>query len=212
MELKELIDAIYTNKKLLVIFAFIGLFTGSALFYLPAKFISTGSLYITRSVENTDKYFTYEGYYSQQTAVAYTNTALALLESIDVKTQALEKAGLEPNSYNLRKYSKLVDVKKNGPQLITLTVKDNSFEKSQNLWNSIADSFIKYSEEANVNTDPNLKVLKISPNPVVKPQYKSFYFYTFCGLAGGLTFGLILAGINSYFGKTYFGKKHETDY
>ena len=202
MELKELIKAIYANKKLLVIFTLLGLFTGVATFYLPAKFISTGTLFITRAVEKTDRYFTYEGYYSQQTAVAYTNTAVALLESIDVKTQALEKAGIEPNGYNLKKYSKLVDIKKNGPQLITLTVKDNSYEKSQSLWNSMADSFIKYSDEANFNTDPNLKILKISPEPVVKPEYKSIYFYSVCGLLGGFIFGVLLITF----------KKYETNY
>lgn len=203
MELKELVNTMLANKKLPVAFAIFGLIIGIAAYYMPAKFISTGALYITRAVENTDKYFTYEGYYSQQTAVAYTNTAVALLESIDVKTKALEKAGIAPNGFNLKKYSKLVDIKKSGPQLITLTVKDNSYEKSQNLWNSTADTFIKYSDEANFNTDSNLKILKISPEPVVKPEYKSIYFYLFSGLLGGLIFGILFVTFKSFLGKDY---------
>ncbi len=199
MELAEIIKILKKNITTVAVIALLGTVIGVLVYVIPPRYISTGSFFVTRTVESSQAYFTYEGYYSQQTAAAYTNTAAALLESVDLRTKALELAKIDPSEKNLRKYAKYIDVKKKAPQLITLTVKEMTKERSSQLWNSLAQTLITSSEGANRLGDQNLKIVKISDNPVVKPEYKSIYVDGLTGLVGGFGVGLFLVGLSHYY-------------
>ncbi len=189
MELKEITKKLIANKKTLCIAAFIGLLLGFLLNVLPHNYSIEGSFFVKRTAEapNT-QVFTYEGYYSQQTALAYTNSVIALLESTDLLKETLTNLQIPVTETTLRKFSKNIDVKKAGPQVITLTVKDKNPTSGQALWNEMANVLNKTTNDVNAKGDPNLSVSKILDQPVVKEPYNPLALY----LLGGLCFGLLL--------------------
>ncbi len=199
MELKDILKTLKENKKLLLIGITIGILAGYSFFLLPQKYIASGSFYITRKTEEmSQEFFKYEGYYSQQAALSYTNTIAALFESLDITSKSLEKLNISTNEKNLRKYQKRINVVKAGPQLITLTVKEENFNLAKDFWNTLADTTINESLEMNKNGDTNLNVSKVSKEPVVKEAYKSLPLDIVLGGILGGVFSLLYAAVNEY--------------
>ncbi|RJR26944.1 hypothetical protein C4561_04165 [candidate division WWE3 bacterium] len=201
MELKDLIKKLKKEIRSLVMFVLVGTGLGLVLYNIPAKYISTGSFYIQRTTENSSNYFTYEGYYGQQTALSYTNTVAALLESVDLRTLALAKLNVPVNEVTLRKYQRFISVNKDGPQLISLTVKGNTHEESKGLWESLSSSLIDTTVDINKSGDANLSISKITDEPVVKKEYKSIWINLSAGFGLGLIAGILFISFKEYFKK-----------
>lgn len=200
MELKEIFKNLARHKKLLLLIIFLGVVCGIAVYFIPKNYTASGSFYIKRNVsESQNEVFTYEGYYAQQTAISYTNTAISLLESADIQTKALEKMNVEINGRSLAELRKVTKVVKSGPQLVTVTVKAKSRDESKLIWTSIANSFIETSNDINKNGDPNILVSKISMNPIINQSFTPFYLYPLCGGILSALLGIILISIKEYF-------------
>jgi capsular polysaccharide biosynthesis protein len=199
MELKEIKKTLSKNKFLLVISAFIGLALGVVLYYSPTKYISTGSFYVGREIDKSDEFFSYEGYYAQQTAVMYTNSVMSLAESFDVKKSALDDMGLPYNNKNVRILERALKIKKSGPQTITISTKHFDKDTSESMFRSISKSLVKISENLNKSGDNSLFIQQVSTEPLVKEVYKSFYIYSFVGLLSGLIVGLFYLCLREYF-------------
>jgi capsular polysaccharide biosynthesis protein len=174
MEFTEIVKFFSTYSKHILKAALVAGLAGTILFFaVPVKHIATGSFYIHRNVEGTTgRYFTYEGYYGQQTAQAYTNTVIALLESTDIKKKALENTGLPVNERSLRRVSKQIDVTKEAPQLITLKVKGNSETNAAALFTSISNNMVDTATALNSGGDPALLISPVG-DPVVNTAYRS---------------------------------------
>lgn len=198
MELKLLFKVIKKYSKTMYICAIIGALLGIIAYFIPSKYISTGSFYIKRSADANISFFTYEGYYSQQTALSYTNTVVGLLESVDIQSKALSKLNIPINEVSLRRYAKYIKVKKSGPQLVTLTVKGNSFADSKNLWGAVADELVVANQQLNVNGDNKLNVSKISLQPVVKKEYRSLWLHIPAGILLALGAGIFSISLKEY--------------
>lgn len=184
MELNRIIKNLGKYKILYIVCLVLGLLGGLGFYLLPKTYISTGSFYVKRSADTLKfKYFEYEGYYAQQTGISYTNTILALFESMDIRFEALDKLNLPTDMNSLRKYSRLIRAKKAGPQIITLTVTGKDLEETRTLWETVANVTLEKNKQMNVYGDPLLSVSKISENPVVKEQYKPLWM---CALGGAL--------------------------
>lgn len=176
-------------KTFLLLTTILGILIGGVLGYITEKYIAEGSFYVGRRIDpNQAMFFTYEGYYNQQTALSYTNTAVALIESTDVKKLTLEKLDIEVGEETLREFGNIMKVKKSGPQLITVTVKGSSTIRAFELWNSLINSFLETAEKLNKNTDPNLAIQKVSPAPIVR---QSLLPLVSLPIAGGMLFLLI---------------------
>ncbi len=199
MELKDILKRIKKYKIFLVLFAIAG-FSAGALFYaIPSKYISSGSFYIKRGVNLEKEYFTYEGYYAQQTALAYTNSVAALIESPDIKKKVLEEMKIPVNEESLRKLNKIVRVKKTGPQIILVTVKDKDYDTSAKMWNKLAESLINKTNEINKNGDESLSIGLVSEQPLVRETYKSFYLFALVGSVTGLSLAIFFICVKEYF-------------
>ncbi len=186
---------------MLIISIVIGVTFGSIYYALPKNFTGIGSFYVTRRSENsTLQYFNYEGYYSQQAALSYTNTIVALLESYDIRNKSMQKLGIPTTEESLRKYGKLIKVKKVGPQIITLTIKESTKETAQKLWNTVANTLIEESKKMNAEGDTNLSIAKISENIVIKKSYDSVALDLLLGALGGL----LASSFVVIFKETYF--------
>jgi len=199
MELKNLFKNILKNKLLLTVFVLIGgIF---CLFYtlLPSKYYATGSFLITRKVNPAEKdFFTYEGYYGQQTALSFTKTVAALFESEDVFNRALKKMNINIDETSLRKLSKKIRVTNPGPQLVTLQIKENTQSNAVKNWEAVSESAIEITNEANKNGDSLLGISKLSAEPIVKGQYKPVALMVLSGMVAGFCIYVVFFYLKEY--------------
>ena len=198
MELKELLRIINKHRRAIYIYVTLGVMMGVLIFFLPSKYVSTVSFYIKRAADANTSFFTYEGYYGQQTALSYTNTVVGLLESVDIQSKALNKLNIQVNEVSLRRYAKHIKAKKSGPQLVALTVKGNTFSESKKLWEAVADELITVNQQLNVNGDDKLNVSKISAQPVVKKENKSLWLNIPAGILLALCAGIFIVSFKEY--------------
>jgi capsular polysaccharide biosynthesis protein len=189
MEMRDFVKLIAKNIRLIFIATAFGALLGFFVYNLPRKYIAQGTLFVSRSVQsNLNGFFGYEGYYGEQAANAYTNTAMALAESIDIRKKAMEKAGVEINDFNLFNFGRMIRVKKAGPQVLTLSIKTGTYSEAEKLWNAVAESVIEVNKDLNQNGDPYMTISKASSAPVVKQSY--YYSWQF-SLAGGFLLAVI---------------------
>lgn len=199
MEIKEIMKKIRKNKVLLGLSCFLGLLAGFVFFILPPTYTASGSLYVTRKAEDSGSFFTYEGYYSQQSAITYTNSVVALAESSDVKEQVLKSLEIPTNTINLRKLNNSIVVKKTGPQIININVKNKNLDKSKRIWEELSKSIIETSKNINENSNDNLSVVKVSDKPLIKENYKPPVIIGLSGLLLGFSIGLLVISLKDYF-------------
>jgi len=88
---KKIIKTIEKNRLLLITATFIGLVLGIIFYFLPSKYISSGSFYVSKKTDKSLDFFTYEGYYAQQSAITYADSVITLAKSVDIKKDVLEK-------------------------------------------------------------------------------------------------------------------------
>ena len=198
MELRDVIRKIRKYRYSFAYSIVIGAIVGIGLYFLPPRYISSGSFYIKRSISAEKNYFTYEGYYGQQTALAYTNSVVALAESLDLKKLVLEKMKVDVNEESLRKLSRMIRVRKTGPQIISITVKTDSYVESKNIWEKLSEVLLSKTYEINKDGDPNLMVVKVSDQPVVKQTYRSMYLFPLAGSFISLTLFSFFICIKGY--------------
>jgi len=199
MELKEIKKILSKNRLFLTIPTFIGLVFGLVLYYLPAKHMSSGSLYIGRKIDKSEDFFSYEGYYAQQTAANYTNSVISLAESLDIKKAVLDEIGLPYNNENIRTLERALKIKKSGPQTINISTKHSDRDISETMFRSISKALIKTSEDLNKDGDSSLFIRQVSTEPLVKEVYRSLYVYSFVGILSGLIVGLFYLCLKEYF-------------
>jgi len=206
VEIRAILRFIKKNKKAITVSLLAGILLGCTYFFVPKKFTATGSFFVSRKIDSllSESYFKYEGYYSQQTALSYTNSIVALLESTDLTSKSLEKLGTNPTEKNLRKYKNLIKVKKAGPQVITLTVKGNTPEKAEILWNTLSQMLMEETKKVSELGDTNLNITKVSPEPVVKEGFNSLPLDIAAFALVSFTLGTFILSIKEYSSK---GKK-----
>ncbi len=198
MELREIIKKIKRNRKIVVTSILGGILLGILIYNLPSRYSSSGSLYVKRSIEPSEKFFTYEGYYAQQSAQSYTNSFMALVESQDIRKKTLESIGTPITDKNLRKLDRIIKVKKTGPQVISVKVTDSNYDYSEKVWMALTKSVIDTSKELNEGGDKNISVSTVSETPLVEETYKSPYIFSLAGMVIGLSIGCLFICVKEY--------------
>lgn len=199
MELKLLITNIKNYKRLVGVFVLAGILLGIGSYFLPTNYVASGSFFVKRAIaENRGDYFSYEGYYSQQTAISHTNTLVALLESLTLRAKALAILGRPSDDSNLRKMGRDIKIKKTGPQIITISATSTALSDAQNMWQAYSNVLLETNKEMNITGDPNLLISKISDKPVVKEVYKSLPLYMALGALGAFLLAVFGLAIKEY--------------
>ncbi len=199
MEFKEIIKIIKMNRTVLVIFALVGSLLGTALSFVPGKYRVEGSFFIGRKADvPSTEFFTYEGYYAQQTAQSYTNTAVALLESQDLKKAVLEQMEIPVTDNNVRKLTKSFRISKIGPQVITLTVRNPEENKSEEIFKTLASNFLNMGEKISAESDENISVIPISEFPVKRQEQMPLIPCVMWGFMVGITAAILKISIKEY--------------
>jgi capsular polysaccharide biosynthesis protein len=201
MELKELIYFLREKAlKITIISAVFGIAAVVLYYTLPINYQATGSFYVQRAVETAENngFFTYEGYYGQQTALTYASTLIGLFESTDIKKQALEEIGVQPTNENLRRFDRHVRVKRTSPQLITLTTKAKTPQEAESLWRAVSSTALLAANTLTSQGDADLRIDPVSMDPLVKEEYRNLYVNILAGLALGLLFAVTSLALINY--------------
>ncbi len=200
MDLKISLKIIKKHLLTLGLSAAAGLIIGFTVTEIPGKYIVSGTFFIGRTTDKmSTAFFTYEGYYAQQTAQSYTNSAIAVLESDDLKKQTLEELGVHPTSQNIKKLTRSIQVTKEGPQVISLSVRDRSQSNALATFKSLSKNFIAESVGLNYNADQNLSIAQLNSEPVIKNPYPQPVLMGIGGALFGTALGLLLISIKEYF-------------
>ncbi len=149
----------------LVVSLSVGLLGAGVSLLLPNQYTAKGLLVVTRKTDPpASEFFTYEGSYAQQNSGTYTGTFMAILQS--PANLASADTGLE-----VEELERLIRVKKEGSQGISLSVKANSSKEASRLWTKLADSAIATHNSLANSGDPLLTVIKTPGSPVVMDTY-----------------------------------------
>ncbi len=199
MELKEILKKLNKAKNEIIILTLCGGILGIAASFIPGKYRAEGYYFIGRVADKpSNEFFTYEGYYAQQTAQSYTNTAIAVLESENIKSAVLEDLKLPVTDTNIRKLSRTYKVYKKGPQVVSLVVADYNNGKTLRIYSSISERFLEAGEKITNESDENIKVLPLSEEPVVKREQRPLPNYLAGGLLIALAFALLKFSFKEY--------------
>jgi len=201
MELKILIKTIFKNKGALFGAGLLGLLLGFTAFAIPASYNASGSIYVGRVTDRNTGFFTYEGYYGQQTALAYTNSVLALIQSPDLLKDTLVDLNLPTDDFQMWKLKQSISVKKSGPQtqVINLSLKAKTQEEAVKKWNTVFDNVASYTNNISVQSDPSLKIYKVSEYPVVRQGFRSLPVFLVVGVGLSLVGYISIVLLKEYF-------------
>lgn len=177
-----------------IVFALFGLFVYKV---TPRTFKATGTFFIGREVEDKQE-FTYEGYYAQQNALNYSKNVVALLKSKDIRSKALKLLDVPVNSNNLRRVSRMIQIKSEGTQLVTLSAKGETPQQAENLWGAMANELTQSADSINKISDPKIKIISVVTKPVVEESYSNKYLNISIGFLVGILMGTFISAAFDY--------------
>lgn len=204
MTLKEILEFYNRYKVKILVFGFVFSLIGVVVFFVfPPKTIATGSLFVTRKVQKDitpqdEPFFTYEGFYSQQSAFSYTSTVIGLLESEGFRSMVLGDIGFVGNADNIRRIKRAIKIKKSAPQLISVTVKEWRGVPPEIIYNSLTQKIITSSLALNEEGDPNLLVLRVEEFPIVRQTYSNVYVNALVGFGLGVFVASFALALKEY--------------
>lgn len=175
-------------------------------YFYPSRYQAVGYIYVVRQLnslpdgDTSPAEFTYEGFYAQQNAQHFTPTVIGILESDTLKRSVLERQDIVVTSQNLRLFSRLLGIKKKTPQLIEVTIKTASAEKSTRLWKDTLDSLIETVKPITSAGDSQLVIAPLSESPVVRQTYKSLPLNIVVGFVLGALLSIFLCALKETMG------------
>ncbi len=200
MELRQLLKKLWSARLFIVMGSVIlTLATYMISLSLPVNYRSSLNLYVSRRIqEPSDKYYTFDGYYSQQAAERYTQTVIGILQSREVLRGAAASASLPIDEVFLKQLSRAVRVREDAPQLISLMVTRPNREQSAALNLGLANAAIGKLTTLNQTGDRDLTIEEVSANPIVEvlppmPLLNSLLAFIF-----GLVVFSLFTGLFSY--------------
>ena len=178
MELVEFLKFFKKNALAVIFFVFAGLVLSVLLSAkLPSGYSQSQTFYIVEPWKNAGAFYDYEGYYGQQKARDFTDTAVAILQSENF-----------PN----------LTVRKVAPQVIKLTATAESADESENLLDRVKGSFNQELVSLS-GQDQALQIrpiCQVQPASFVSPNKKLLAVF---GASLGFVFGVLVVGLKTYF-------------
>lgn len=197
MELKEFIKFLNKHRNLILLTtAVCGLIAVFISVFQPIAYEASTSIYVRREAQlPTDKYYTYDGYYSQQAAKEYTDTVLGLLKTTAIARRAVELSNLAVSANDLAGYLK---TKKVSSQVINVSITRADEGQSRQMLAAVVNAVGERVNVLNQQGDNKFSVGPINTNPlitVVKPYWQ---IYIPLGILVGFGFGLLIASFREY--------------
>lgn len=142
-------------------------------FYFPTNYRASVTVYVQRIPEKPAAGdYTYDGFYAQKAAEAYTDTVFGFLTSIDILQRAAKVAKLPADSQSLAGFAKKIKIEKVAPQLIDVRVTLKDKNSAKDLALSLAQSAQERVSLLNQEGNTGLTINLANPEPFlaeVKP-------------------------------------------
>lgn len=183
MELKEYLKLFKKYAIFIVLCAVLGTILGAfSTRFLPSGYTIQETFFIAGPTSTTGAY-DYEGFYSQEKARNFTDTAVAILESHDFQKEIFRNGSLE--------------VKKLAPQVIRLTVVNQDPKSAKEMLANVKEGFNKKFIE--LGTNQSLSIKEIAP--AEEPSFKrsSRKIYALGGVVMGFAVSVVVISLKSYF-------------
>jgi capsular polysaccharide biosynthesis protein len=185
---------------------------GVLTYIVPKSYTSSFDVYVRYKGENSSSFYTYDGYYSTQASVEYTDTVAGFLQSLSTVSDAAnvveantqyENGGFQPaepgsDPNYLASFQKSINVVIAAPQLIHVAITTPSSTVSQVWAQSLGDVLTKNLEELNQQGDSNFTI-----NAVHVPITQTNNFNLTIDLVIGLIVGIFLGFVTGFIIEAY---------
>lgn len=197
-ELKDYLKIINRYKLLILTLMVVsgGLVFGWVL-TIPKQYQASVTLYVNKVAEpSNDKYYTFEGYYSELAALSYTDVVTSMIKTSDIVRLAINNGGLTISDSDLLN---AVQVKKVGPQLISVMVtgKDQNLAKKELL--AVAAAEAERTKTLNQSDSRGMTVSLVNTEPLITVVKPNLLLYVGASLVGSLILGLLFILTREYF-------------
>lgn len=213
--IKDYINIVKKHYKIFVFVIVLSLIVAALLtYFLPKSFTSNVEMYVRHKGSDAHSlYYTYDGYYSTQASVQYTETVAGFLQSYSSLVNTASKVEKDPdyikggflpkelstNTDYLVDFRKHISVKIAAPQLIVISVNDPDSAVSE-LWAKyLGDTVTNSVGELNIKGDSNFVISTIH-DPVTQTNKLSIVIDEIIALIIGLfisfTIGFIIEAYN----------------
>lgn len=183
MELRQYIRIF--KKNLLIIFVFS--VAGAALAILltkslPGGFSQTQTFYVSSPIEGSPEY---AGFYTQEKARNFTDTAVAILESLDFKKELVSSGDL-------------IRTQKVAPQVVRITTTSQDQQRARALMGSTVDSFNTKIQKLSGN-QPQIQLKELTTADEPQKITRNKLVFAAAGLVLGTTAAILTVSLKTYF-------------
>lgn len=196
MELKQIGRVFFKAWQPLGVFSAAAFLLGLAITaQIPPIYRATLDLYVKRQTPPpSERFYSFDGFYSQQAAERYTPTVIGFLRNRDILRLAAEKIKQPTDQFSLKKLSQTVKVKEAAPQLATLTVASLRADLAKDLSLALAEAAVQRLKFLNETGDAALAIDLVTATPLVEVEKPSLWLGGLVGFILGAS--LILLGLS----------------
>lgn len=193
MELREILAFYKRSYPKMIVASLIFTMLAVGVYFLPPKYIASGSFVVVRNVEPLAEAFSYEGYYAQLTSQDFSKNLISFFKNESVLQKVSSDAQIDRTELKRK-----IRVVKEAPSVSRLEVSHSSMDTARSIWISLRDEVLSIVEELNKGTDPRLKVFVIGNDPVLKQSYRNIYVFGATGAMVGFLLASFYFGLKEY--------------
>jgi capsular polysaccharide biosynthesis protein len=157
------------------------------------------SLLVQRQPDPSNtQYYTYDGFYAQQTAAAFTDNALKLLTNDAIVSRAADSAGLSTSEGNIAALKSAITVKKDASQLLQLSAILPARQDALAFTSGLAAALRDRTTELNQEGDKRLVVDAVNATPYVVLVRPWMLLYGLIASVLGLMIAIAMAASLAY--------------
>jgi len=200
MELREYMRMLQKNSTIiLTITAIVAVGAFVLSMRIPEKHEAQLSVYVHKAAEQPQSGdFTYDGYYAQLAAEAFTDTVVGLFESTTTAKHALEIAEMDSQIHAVRSLHAKIGVEKVAPQLIEVSVTDTDRDYAVTAIEAIYKSVEEEVTNAHRDSGNELSVKRINDEPLVLLKQPLLWLNTLVGLLIGILLSVVVVAMKVY--------------
>lgn len=202
MELRQALTILWRYRSFLILVITLSALVGYGLSRRwPVYYQAQGLLFVNREVEKQlgeHTFYTYEGFYRQQTAERFTDTVVGLLNTDPILAAAGKSLGLATDAGGLKKLGQAVKVRKQAPQLIKLVVSHQEADQAQKLWHALADEGVTRVKALGTDEESRLLLSQVTEEPLVVAVSPRPLLDTLIAAGLGLVGGIFIISLKEY--------------
>ena len=201
MELREYTKIIKEGGLLITVLAVglggLGFFVSSK---LPPTYTASLTLYVKRqATEAREDYYTFDGYYSQQAAEKFTETAVGFLKSKYILLASAKLADLSTDQESLEQLESSIQIKQVAPQLVSLEVNKEEAEAAKTSCTALAQATTERINLLNQTGDKAISVDLLNPEPLVEKNAPKVILNSLVGILTGILLASLYIFLKEYF-------------